>query len=162
MHALKHPATIIRTATRADAPVILALIRELADFEKLSHEVTASVEALEATLFGPISYAEVLIAEEEGEAAAFCLFFHNYSTFLAKPGVYIEDVFVRPAFRGRDLGKKLFAEIAAIARERGCGRIEWWVLDWNESALKFYRTMGAEPMNEWTVYRLTKEQFEKM
>lgn len=155
-------APAIRAATRADTPVILSLIRELAVYEKLAHEVTATAGGLENTLFGPTSYAEVLLAEEAGEVAAFCLFFHNYSTFLAKPGLYIEDIFVRPAFRGRGIGRALFAQAARIARERGCGRIEWWVLDWNESAIAFYTSMGAEPMQEWTVYRLTAEQFEKM
>ena len=152
----------VRPAVKADAPIILSLIRELASFEKLEHEVTATVEALQQTLFGPHPYAEVLLAEADGQIAAFSLFFHNYSTFLGKPGLYIEDIYVRPEFRGRGLGKQLFAEIASLARARQCGRIEWWVLNWNESALEFYKTMGAEPMNQWTVYRLSQEQFEKM
>ncbi len=162
MQPLPKLASTVRLATIEDAPVILAMIRELAEFEKLLPEVTASVAGLEKTLFGPKSYAEVLLAEDQGEPVAFCLFFHNYSTFLAKPGVYIEDIYVRPEARGRGWGKTLFAEIARIARERGCGRIEWWVLDWNESAVEFYRQMGATAMSEWTVYRLNKEQIDKM
>jgi GNAT superfamily N-acetyltransferase len=153
---------IIRPASPADAPVILQLIHELAAYEKLSAEVVATQEGLEKSLFGPTSYAEVLLAEEEGAIAGFCLFFHNYSTFLGKPGLYIEDVFVRPSHRGKGIGKRFFAEIARIARERVCGRIEWWVLDWNKPALDFYASMGARAMDEWTVYRLTREQFEKL
>jgi len=151
----------IRSAAKADVPVILALIRELAEYEKLSHEVTASEKNLADTLFGARAYAEVLLAEEDGEAAGFCLFFHNYSTFLGKPGIYIEDVFVRSEFRGKGVGKALFGEVAAIAQERRCGRLEWSVLDWNKPALAFYAGMGAKPMDEWTVYRLTEEQFAK-
>lgn len=162
MQSLLKPTSAIRPATRADAPIILSLIHELAEYEKLPHEVKATIEGLEKTLFSTTSYAEVLLAEEEGEIAAFCLFFHNYSTFLSKPGIYIEDIFVRPNFRSRGIGKKLFAKIAEIARERDCGRIEWWVLDWNKDAIDFYKTMNATAMNEWTVYRLSKEQFDKM
>ena len=162
MQPALNPVSAQRLATKADAPVILTLIRELAEYEKLAHEVTATVTDLEKTLFGPTSYAEVLLAEVNGETAGFCLFFHNYSTFLGKPGIYIEDVYIRPAFRGQGLGKTLFATVAAIARNRNCGRIDWSVLDWNESAIELYRQMGATPMNEWTVYRLNKEQFEKM
>lgn len=153
---------LIRRARPHDVPAILQLIRELAEYEKLSHEVVATEEGLEMSLFGPKSYAEVLLAEEDGVIAGFCLFFHNYSTFLGKPGLYIEDVFVRPAFRGKGIGKKFFSEIAAIARARDCGRIEWWVLDWNRPALDFYASLGAMPMDEWTVYRLTKEKFDKL
>lgn len=152
----------IRPAEKKDAPIILALIRELARYEKLEHEVTATTAGLEKTLFSPHPYAEVLLAEADGQVAAFCLFFHNYSTFLGKPGIYIEDIFVRPEFRGKGVGKALFAEVAAIARQRDCGRIDWWVLDWNKDAIEFYKGMGAEAMEEWTVYRLTREQFEKM
>ncbi len=163
MHTTTLSKIRLRSAVKSDAPAILALIRKLAEFEKLSHEVSATVEGLETTLFGTRSYAEVLLAEdEEGTIASFCLFFHNYSTFLGKPGIYIEDIYVRPAFRGRGIGKTLFAEVAGLARERGCGRIEWWVLDWNESAIEFYTSMGAAPMGEWTVYRLTETQFAKM
>lgn len=162
MQPAHKPHSTIRLATRTDTPVILAMIHELAEYEKLAHEVKATREGLENTLFGTPSYAQVLLAEEEGEIAAFCLFFHNYSTFLSQPGVYIEDIFVRPGFRGRGIGKKVFAKVADIARERNCGRIEWWVLDWNKDAIEFYKTMGATAMDEWTVYRLTQEQFAKM
>lgn len=154
--------TAIRTATPQDVPQILALIHELADYEKLSHEVVATVESLERTLFGPKSYGEVLLAEADGEVAGFCLFFHNYSTFLGKPGLYIEDIFVRPTHRGAGIGKALFAQAARIANERGCGRMEWWVLDWNKPAIDFYRKMGAAPMDAWTVFRLTEQQFEHL
>jgi GNAT superfamily N-acetyltransferase len=155
-------AFAIRPAVRKDVPAILSLIRELAEYEKLVHEVVATEERLEETLFGPISHAEVLMAEEQGDAVGFCLFFHNYSTFLGQPGIYIEDIFVRPAYRGNGVGKKLFSRVAEIARDRKCGRVEWWVLDWNRPAIEFYERMGARPMSEWTVYRLTQEQFEKV
>ena len=148
-----------RQATEADVPHILALIRELADYEKLSHEVVATAEALKRTLFGAKAYAEVVLAEVEGAVAGFCLSFHNYSTFLAKPGIYIEDIFVREAYRGMGIGKQFFQELKDIASARDCGRIEWWVLDWNKPAIGFYETMGAVAMDEWTVYRLTEEKF---
>lgn len=150
----------IRPATRRDVPTILLLIRELAAYEKLAGEVVATEAGLEKTLFGPKSYAEVLLAEEAGIVVGFCLFFHNYSTFLGKPGIYIEDIFVLPGHRGKKIGKQLFARVAEIAKDRDCGRIEWWVLDWNKPAIDFYQNMGARPMDEWTVYRLTQEQFE--
>lgn len=159
------PATsplAIRPAEKADCALILTLIRELAEYEKLAHEVKATVADLETTLFGPTSYAQVLIAEWEGEAAGFCLFFHNYSTFLGKPGLYVEDVYVREACRGHGIGKQLFAAAAAIARQRECGRMEWWVLDWNQPAIAFYEKFGARPMSEWTVWRLTKDKLETL
>jgi len=108
-------------------------------------------------LFGERAYAETIVAKCEGEAAGFALFFHNYSTFLAKPGIYLEDLFVRPDFRGKGIGKALLVHLARLARERDCGRVEWWVLDWNESAIEFYKSIRAQPMNEWTVFRLDKE-----
>ena len=159
LSAVTATAIATRFATRRDVPVILQLIRELAEYEKMAHEVVATEASLENTLFGPRSYAEVLIAEEKGIAIGFCLFFHNYSTFLGKPGIYIEDFFVQPEHRGKGLGKMFFAEVGRIAHERGCGRVEWWVLDWNKPAIDFYKRMGAKPMDEWTVYRLTEEQF---
>ena len=155
-------ALAIRSAQQADCALILSLIRELAEYEKLAHEVVATLADLENTLFGPTSYAQVLLAEVGGEAAGFCLFFHNYSTFFGKPGLYIEDVFVREAFRGHGIGKALFAAAARVARERDCGRMEWWVLDWNRPAIDFYEKMGATAMSDWTVYRLTKEQLETL
>jgi GNAT superfamily N-acetyltransferase len=148
-----HP--VIRPASEADVPLILRFIRELAEYERLLHEVVATEETLRATLFGPRPAAEVVIAEGDGEPLGFALFFHNYSTFLAQPGLYLEDLYVRPEARGRGTGRALLAHLARLARERGCGRLEWWVLDWNESAIRFYRSLGARPMNEWTVFRLT-------
>jgi len=148
----------IREATVSDVPVILQLIRELADYEQLANEVVATEAGLADTLFGERRYAEVLLAEE-GEPAGFCLFFHNYSTFLGKPGIYIEDLFVRPEYRGKSIGKALFNKVAKIAFERQCGRLEWAVLDWNKSAIAFYVAMGAKLMDEWKIYRLTEDQF---
>jgi GNAT superfamily N-acetyltransferase len=145
----------IREAARGDIGLILALIRELAEYEKLSGEVSATEERLEECLFGPRRYAEVLIAEEDGAPAGFALFFHNYSTFLARPGLYLEDLFVRPQFRGRGIGRSLLGRLAGIARERRCGRLEWAVLDWNEPAIRFYRSLGAAPMDQWTIFRLS-------
>ena len=145
----------IRPAARGDCALILAFIAELADYERLSHEVVATVEQLEATLFGARPAAEVLIAEHDGEPAGFALFFINYSTFLGRPGIYLEDLFVRPAFRRLGIGEALLAELAAIAVSRGYGRFEWSVLDWNEPAIRFYRSLGAVPMEEWTVFRVT-------
>ena len=135
--------------------MILELIRELAQFERLEDQVTATVPLLEASLFGARPAAEVLIAEGEAEVIGFALFFHNYSTFLGKPGIYLEDLYVRPQERSRGTGRALLARIAAIAQDRSCGRLEWSVLDWNERALRFYRSLGAVPMDEWTVQRLT-------
>jgi GNAT superfamily N-acetyltransferase len=145
----------IRPATEADVPLILRFIRELAEYERLLHEVVATEDGLRATLFGPRPAAEVVIAEADGEALGFALFFHNYSTFLAQPGLYLEDLYVRPEARGRGTGRALLAHLARLALERGCGRLEWWVLDWNTSAIRFYRSLGAQPMDEWTVFRLT-------
>lgn len=150
------PRLRIRPATEADVPLILRFIRELAEYERLLHEVVATEERLRETLFGPRRAAEVVIAEDaDGEALGFALFFHNYSTFLAQPGIYLEDLYVRPEARGRGTGRALLAHLARLAKERGCGRLEWWVLDWNESAIRFYRSLGAQPMDDWTVFRLT-------
>lgn len=145
---------MIRTATPDDVPVIAELIRALAEYERLSHEAIFAEEALGTALFGERRYAEVLLAEHDGEVVGFALFFHNFSTFLAKPGIYLEDLFVRPAHRGHGHGRALLAELARVAVERDCGRLEWSVLDWNEPSIAFYRSLGAEPMAEWTVYRL--------
>jgi GNAT superfamily N-acetyltransferase len=145
----------VRPATVADAALILGFVKKLADYEKLAHEVVATETTLRATLFGTKPYAEVVLAEYEGEPAGFALFFHNYSTFLAKPGLYLEDLFVEPALRGRGIGKALLIHLAKLAKARGCGRFEWWVLDWNEPAIKFYESLGAVAMKEWTVYRET-------
>lgn len=148
-------SVLIREAAEADVPAILEMIRGLAEYEKLAHTVTATEDALRQTLFGPRPCAEVLLACEDNACLAFALFFPNYSTFLAKPGLYLEDLFVKPEARGRGLGFALLRRIAAIARERGYGRIEWSVLDWNEPAIRFYKKLGAVPMDEWTVFRVT-------
>ena len=145
----------LRPATRADVPVILELIRGLAEYERLADECIATEAALDATLFGDRPGAEVIIATAGGTPAGFALFFHNYSTFLAKRGIYLEDLFVQPAFRGRGIGKQLLSHLARIAVERDCGRLEWSVLDWNVDAIRFYESLGAKPMDEWTVYRVT-------
>ena len=145
----------VREASEADVPLILSLIRELAEYEKLSHEVVATEEGLRENLFGGRRYAEVLIGEHDGVPAGFALFFHNFSTFLGKPGIYLEDLYVRPEFRGAGIGKRLLVQLARLARERGCGRLEWWVLDWNAPSIGFYEKLGAVAMDDWTVYRLT-------
>ena len=145
----------IRPATRADVPVILELIRGLAEYERLAEECVATEGRLTETLFGARPQAEVLIASADGTPAGFALFFHNYSTFLARQGIYLEDLFVKPAFRGRGIGKQLLVHLAALAVSRGCGRLEWSVLDWNEDAIRFYESLGAKAMDEWTVYRVT-------
>lgn len=157
----------IRAAKPNDSALIAELIRELAVYEKLEHECRADAESIRRQLFsagdgsrGPV--AECLIGELDGRAEGFALFFTNFSTFLCRPGLYLEDLFVRPAARGCGLGKTLLAELARLAVERGCGRLEWAVLDWNEPAIGFYKSLGAKPMTEWTVFRLTGETLEKL
>ena len=145
----------LRFATPDDVPVILACIRGLAEYERLAHEVVATEDLLRETLFGARPAAEVMLAFQGEEAAGFALFFHNYSTFLARPGVYLEDLFVFPRFRGQGLGRILLAHLARIALDRGCGRLEWSVLDWNVDAIRFYRSVGAQAMSDWTVQRVT-------
>jgi GNAT superfamily N-acetyltransferase len=144
-----------RAATRADVPVILQLIRGLAEYERLAHECVATEPALIETLFGPRPQAEVILAYADDRPAGFALFFSNYSTFLAKAGIYLEDLFVFPEFRGRGIGKRLLQHLAQLAVERRCGRLEWSVLDWNVDAIRFYESLGAKAMDEWTVYRVT-------
>ena len=144
----------IRAATPADLPLIASLIRALAEYEKLAHEVRFDEAVLGEKLFGERPYAEVLIGEVDGEPLGFALFFHNFSTFEGRPGIYLEDLFVRPETRGRGLGKALLVELARIALKRGCARLEWWVLDWNEPSIGFYKSLGARPMDEWTVMRV--------
>jgi len=146
---------MIRDATPDDIPTIAALIRALAEYERLAHEVVLDEGELRAHLFGERPYAEVILAEHEGEVVGFALFFHNFSTFLGKPGIYLEDLFVRPEHRGGGHGKALLAHLAGIAVARGCGRLEWSVLDWNEPSIAFYRYLGATAMDDWTTYRLT-------
>ena len=146
---------VIRSAEPSDVPTIVALIRELAAYEHLEHEVVLDEAAFAAHLFGARPYAEVLIAESNGAPVGFALFFHNFSTFLGRPGIYLEDLYVRPDARGNGLGKELLVELARLAGTRGCGRIEWAVLDWNEPSIAFYRSLGALPKEEWLLYRLT-------
>jgi len=145
----------VRAATENDVPLILELIEGLAEYEHLRHECVATQELLRATLFGARPSAEVVIAEWEGTPVGFALFFHNYSTFLARPGIYLEDLFVRPEHRGRGVGRSLLQHLAALAVARECGRLEWAVLDWNADAIGFYRKLGARPQDDWTVYRVT-------
>jgi GNAT superfamily N-acetyltransferase len=147
----------IRPGELADVPTIAELIRGLARYEKLEHEVVMTEEKLTDSLFGDHRYAETLIAEDEDEPVGFALFFHNYSTFLAQPGIYLEDLFVVPESRGRGVGRALLECLAQVAVDRGCGRLEWAVLDWNREAIGFYERLGAKPNSEWTVYRLTGE-----
>lgn len=147
----------IRPARSSDVPLILSLIRELAEFERLLDQMVADENQLRTTLFGERPAAEVMIAEWDGAPAGFALYFSNYSTFLGQPGIYLEDLYVRPEFRGRGIGEAFLRKLAALAVERRCGRVEWSVLNWNERAIKFYQQIGARPMNEWTVYRLTGE-----
>jgi GNAT superfamily N-acetyltransferase len=154
--------TRIRDATQGDVPLILSFVRELAEYERLAHEVVATEEELRESLFGVRRYAEVLIAEHDGTPAGFALFFHNFSTFLGKPGIYLEDLYVKPAFRGAGVGKKLLVHLANLAKERDCGRLEWWVLDWNEPSIGFYKKIGAVPMDDWTVYRVSGSTLEDL
>jgi GNAT superfamily N-acetyltransferase len=156
------PTLSIAPATPDDVPLILALIRGLAEYERLAHECVATEEGLRETLFGERPQAEVVIARLGEAPAGFALFFHNYSTFLARRGLYLEDLFVFPEFRGRGVGEALLAHLARLAVERQCGRFEWWVLDWNEPAIRFYERLGAAPMRDWTVFRLTGEALERL
>ncbi len=144
----------IRSATRADLPLIAQFIRDLADYERLAHEVRFDEAVLGERLFGARPYAEVLIGEVDSVAEGFALFFHNFSTFEGKPGIYLEDLFVRPEARGAGLGKAFLQRLAQLAVERDCARLEWWVLDWNEPAIRFYKALGAKPMDDWTTYRV--------
>jgi GNAT superfamily N-acetyltransferase len=153
---------MIRAATPDDVPTIARLIRGLADYEKLLHLVALDETRLRDHIFGKRPYVEVLLAEEEGIVVGFALFFHSYSTFACKPGLYLEDLFVEPEHRGKGHGKALLMELAKLAVERGCRRIEWSVLNWNEPAIEFYKSLGAKPMDEWTVYRVTEEALQKL
>jgi GNAT superfamily N-acetyltransferase len=153
---------MIRPATAADVTAVLGLIRELARYERLEHEVTGTAEDLRRHLFGPSPRAEALVVEEGGHLVGLALYFHNFSTFLCRPGLYLEDLFVVPEHRGRGHGVALLRALAAIALERGCGRLEWSVLDWNEPAKGFYRSLGAQPMDDWRVMRVTGEALEKL
>jgi GNAT superfamily N-acetyltransferase len=147
----------IRPARVEDVPIILELIRDLATYERAPHEVTATEEQLVDVLFGERPAAEVLLAFEGKLPVGFAVFFHNFSTWLGRPGLYLEDLFVKPEKRGKGYGRALLVELAKIACDRGCGRMEWAVLDWNEPAIKFYHALDAKPMDEWTVFRLTRD-----
>jgi len=149
------PAHTLRPATPADVPAIVGLIRELAVFENLEHLVVATPDKLLPQLFGPRPAAEAVVGEVDGTVVAFALFFTNFSTFLAQPGLYLEDLYVQPAHRGSGLGKALLQHLGALAVERGCGRFEWTVLDWNVNAIRFYEKMGAQVMKEWHICRVT-------
>jgi GNAT superfamily N-acetyltransferase len=153
---------MIRPATPADVPTIARLIRELAEYERLADRVVLDEARLRDHLFGPRPYCEVILAEDAGRVVGFALFFHNYSTFLARPGLYLEDLFVEPAHRGQGHGKALFVALARLAVERGCGRVEWAVLDWNEPSIDFYRSLGAEALDDWTVYRLHEDALTRL
>lgn len=146
-----------RKAVEKDLPLILDFIKELAEYEKLSHEVTATVEILGRSLFGPRPYAEVVFAMVDSQEAGFAIFFHNFSTFVGKPGLYLEDLYVKPEYRKVGIGKALMQYCTQMAVERDCGRMEWWVLNWNP-ARKFYEQMGATAMDEWVTYRLTSDR----
>ena len=155
-------AFTIRPATPHDVPAILGFIRELADYENLSHEVTATVDEMRAQLFGPTPRAEVLIACENEIPVGLALFFHNFSTFLAKPGLYIEDIFIQPVHRGKGYGKALMVALARLAIDRGCGRFEWTVLDWNQPSIDFYKSLGAELKPEWVITRVAGPALEAL
>ena len=150
---------IIRGANPEDIPVILKLTYELAEYEKLSDSIKLSEEMLNKYLFGKRKFAEVLMAEIDGKTVGHALYFYNYSTFAGKPGIYLEDLYVRPEYRGLGIGKSLLKQIISIAKEENCGRVEWSVLDWNEPAIKFYNKLGAVPMDGWTIFRLTEDKF---
>jgi len=152
----------IRFAAVADVALVLRLIRGLAEYERLADEAVVTEADVRRSLFGEQPQAEVLIAEIDGDPAGFALFLHNYSTFLGRRGLYLEDLFVLPSHRGRGIGRALMARLARLATERECGRFEWWVLDWNHSAIRFYESLGARAMSEWTVYRLTGEPLERL
>ena len=152
----------IRPATENDVGVILALIKELAEYEHLSHEVEATAEGIHRSLFGDRPVAEALIGEHAGIPVSFALFFYNFSTFLGKPGIYLEDLYVKPAYRKNGFGRRMLAHIARLAKERNCGRFEWSVLDWNKPAIRTYDRLNARPMTEWILYRLTGKALDKL
>lgn len=151
----------IRIAKEEDISLILKLIKELADYEKLLSEVVATEEILRESLFKR-NMAEVIIGELNGKPIGFALFFHNFSTFLGKPGIYLEDLYIKPAFRGREFGKQMLGYLANLCEERDCGRLEWWCLDWNKPSIEFYKKLGAEPMDNWTTFRITGESLKKL
>ncbi|MDX9712286.1 MAG: GNAT family N-acetyltransferase [Ignavibacteriaceae bacterium] len=150
---------IIRFAEKSDTPIIFSLIKQLAEYEKLSDRVITTEEKIKQSIFGNDQFIEVLIAEFEGKAVGYALFFKNYSTFLGKAGIYLEDLFVLPDYRGKGIGKSLLKKIISIAKQRDYGRVEWSVLDWNVSAIEIYKKIGAEPLDEWKIFRLTSDKF---
>jgi GNAT superfamily N-acetyltransferase len=152
----------IKSANIDDIPLILSFIKELAEYEKLLHEVVATEEILKETLFGENVHAEVVIGYLNRKPISFALYFHNFSTFLGRPGLYLEDLYVKPEARGQGIGQKMLAYLANLAKSRNCGRFEWWVLDWNETAIGFYKRIGAKPMDEWTVYRVTGQALDDL
>ena len=161
-HEPRTAPVTITPATVTDVPLLLDLIKELAEYERLSHEVVATEAGLRSALFGDVPRARALLARDGAEPAGFALYFYNFSTFLGRPGVYLEDLFVRPAWRRRGVGRQLVAAVARIAVQEDCGRVEWSVLDWNEPAIQFYRSIGARPMDGWTVYRLTGNALDRV
>ena len=160
--ATNDPRIVLRFATADDVGLILDFIRQLANYEKISDEVVTDEDQLRKSLFGERRVAEVVIASFDGEPAGFALFFHNFSTLIGRPGIYLEDLFVIPRLRGRGIGRVLLSYLAKLAVERGCGRLEWWVLDWNEPAIRFYKRLGAKAMDEWTVFRVAGETLEDL
>ena len=162
MHPPLNSRLKITPAARSDVSIILDLIKELAAYEKLAHEVVATEEILEESLFGNRSYAEVVIASYDNQPVGYALYFHSFSTFAGRPGLYLEDVYVRPTMRGKGIGKALLVHLARLAVERKCGRFEWSVLNWNEPSIGFYKSIGAVPMDEWTVYRLAGESLQRL
>lgn len=152
----------IKPATKNDAGIILELIKDIAEYEKLSDQVEATKESIIKYLFDEKAFAECLIGFENKVPIGFALFFHNYSTFVSRPGIYLEDLFVKEKYRGKGYGKKLLLSLVKIAQERNCGRVEWSVLNWNKPAIDFYESLGATPMNEWTVYRLNQEAINEL
>jgi GNAT superfamily N-acetyltransferase len=160
--SLLMPNFSIRPATEKDVPLIRSFIRQLAEYEKLSHEAVMTEETLRESLFGSRRYAEVLLGYADAQPVAFAVFFHNFSTFVGRPGLYLEDLFVIPEMRGKGYGQALLVELAKIARERKCGRFEWAVLDWNEPAIGFYKKLGAISMDDWTIFRVTGEALDRL
>ncbi|MEP1446677.1 MAG: GNAT family N-acetyltransferase [Paraglaciecola sp.] len=158
----RDPNFIIRAATIEDTSLILGFIKELAEYEKLLNEVVTDEVTLKNSLFGETPYAKVVIGEYQGKPVSFALYFHNFSTFLGRPGIYLEDLYVQPEMRGKGLGKILLGYLASLAIELNCGRLEWWVLDWNKPAIDFYQSLGAQSMDEWTVNRVTGGALDKL
>lgn len=152
----------LKMATEQDVPLILTFIKALAEYERMADAVIATEDGLRQTLFGPRPYAECVIARWQGQPAGFALFFHNYSTFLGRPGIYLEDLFVKPELRGQGVGRALLQFLARLAQERNCGRLEWSVLDWNEPAIGFYKSIGAVPLDDWTIFRLKDEALSRL